>query len=259
MPAADGDFANPASPQPVIRTADDPAAETILAFLGIRIPGDVHGAWALHWQAGRRSIFRAVNVERKAGGLTTPYGPGGLDQALVLIDGHGGGRWYNFHEGSSRGQGRNYRHLLIQNTVEPLAIYQCNPEHARSDANLEVRNARHVSIYGLKGEYNETILWVRDSDHVFVFGYGGNASAFPGASLFRIERTPNFLLANLYDSPRLNAGSPTNFAGAAVDPRRWHMVEERAPDGEILRMAPLDRPVLYRRGRPAEAETGSKN
>ena len=53
-----GDFDDPAHPQPVVRTADDAKAETVVAFLGIRTLGDSSAAFCLHWQAGRRSIFR---------------------------------------------------------------------------------------------------------------------------------------------------------------------------------------------------------
>jgi len=46
------------------------------------------------------------------------------------------------------------------------------------------------------------------------------------------------------------SGSPEHFAGDGVDPRTWHMVEEFTADGKTVRTPPLDRPVLYRRGRP---------
>jgi len=213
-----GDFDEPKNPRPVVRTANDVKAETALAFLGIR----------------------TMKPSEAAGLYNYP---------LVVIDGHGGGRWYNFHQESSRGHGHNYRHLLIDGTSEPLHMYQCNPEHARSDANMELRNARNVSIYGVKGEYNQPIIWIRDCDHIRVLGCGGNAAAHEGHALFVIERTPNFLLANLVDSPRMPQGIPNIFfAGDGVDPRHWHMVLERTPAGNTILTQPLDRPVLYKRG-----------
>jgi len=46
-------------------------------------------------------------------------------------------------------------------------------------------------------------------------------------------------------------GSPANrFVGDGVDPGRWHMVIECAADGQLIATPPLDRPVLYKRGRP---------
>ena len=98
---------------------------------------------------------------------------------------------------------------------------------------MEIRGARHVSIYSVKGEYNRPILWIHDSDHIRMFGYGGNAAALPGKALFVVENVPNFLLANLVDSPRVSGvGTPDYFAGQGFDPDLWSMVEERAPSGE---------------------------
>jgi len=57
-------------------------------------------------------------------------------------------------------------------------------------------------------------------------------------------------LANLVDSPRFPSGRPeTFFAGDGVDPRQWFMVRETAPDGRQLHTDPLERPILYKRGR----------
>jgi len=259
-----GDFCDPAHPQPVVRTANDAQAETTIAFLGIRTLQESPAAYCLHWRTGRRSIFRDTNIVFSF--RARPQGPAQFLDAneakrlynhpVVRIDSHGGGRWYNFHQESSRGHGRGYRHLLISDTTEPLHMYQCNPEHARSDANLEMNKARHVSLYGVKGEYNQPIILVRDCDHVRIFGYGGNAAAHEDHALFVVERTDNFLLANLVDSPRMPQGiADTFFAGDGTNPRRWHMVRETTADGETVETPPLDRPVLYKRGSASEAPT----
>jgi len=261
-----GDFADPAHPQPVVRTADDAQAETTVAFLGIRTLRESSAAYCLHWRAGRRSIFRDTNIAFSF--RAPPQGPAQFleeseakrlyNHPIVRIDGYGGGRWYNFHQESSRGHGRDYRHLLINGTTEPLHMYQCNPEHARSDANLEISNSEYVSIYGVKGEYNQPMILARDSDHIRIFGYGGNAAAHEDHALFVVERTDNFLLANLVDSPRMPQGIPdTFFAGDGTDPRRWHMVRENTSAGETIATPPLDRPVLYKRGHASAAPTGA--
>ena len=218
---------------------------------------DSSAAYCLHWQAGRRSIFRDTNIvfsyRSPPQGLARSLDPSEIERLynhpLVRIDGHGGGRWYNFHQESSRGHGSDYRHLLIEGTTEPLHMYQCNPEHARSDANMEIRGAQHVSIYGVKGEYNQPIIWVRDCDHIRIFGYGGNAAARrrPGLVCDRADAERG--AGQLGRQPRMPQGIPdTDFAGDGVDPRRWHMVLERTPNGETILTPPLDRPVLYKRG-----------
>jgi hypothetical protein len=252
-----GDFHDPDNPRPVVQTADDREANTVVAFFGIRTLRDSQTAYCLNWQSGHNSIFRDTNIvfsfKAPAKGPARSLEPGIASRLynhpVVLIDGHGGGRWYNFHQESSRGHNINYRHLLINGTDEPLSMYQCNPEHARSDANLEIRGARNVTIYGIKGEYNQPIVWIRDSDNVRIFGYGGNAAAHKDHALFVVERTPNFLLANLVDSPRMPQGIPdTFFAGNGVDPRYWYMLREITTTGESVLTPPLDRPVLYKRG-----------
>ncbi|MFP4055991.1 MAG: glycosyl hydrolase family 28-related protein [Candidatus Brocadiia bacterium] len=251
----EGDFADPSAPQPLVRTADDRAAATVLAFCGLLAPYHVPGAYALEWRAGRRSIVRSVAfMRRPLYGFRRPPAhatPGELDAPFVAVRGNGGGRWYNFYGESYRHATRRFRHLAIEGTREPLAVYQCNAEHARADANLEMRAARGVALYGLKGEGNYPIVWARGCDQVRIFGYGGNAAAYEGTALFRIERTENFLVANAVDSPRLaGQGSDEHFAGRGVDPTRWHMIQELSPAGEMIPTRPMDRPVLYRRGQP---------
>lgn len=252
---AEGDFADPKRPRPIVGTVDDAAAETVMAFCGILCPRHVPGAYAMEWRAGRRSVVRSCLFMRRSlyGFSRPPEGAGSQPPvtSTVRIRGNGGGRWYNFEGAARTPQVDDYRHLLIEGT-EPLHVYQLNVEYARSDAEMEIRGARYVSIYGLKGEYNEPILWIRDCDHVRVFGYGGNAAAFPGKSLFVIERTPNVLLANVVDHPRLSGkGSPNESPGIGVDPDRWHMIIERPPGGgDAIQTRPMDRPVLYKRGEP---------
>jgi len=257
--APGGDFADSKKPAPVVQTPNDAEAETILANCGIMAFYDVPASYCLLWQSGRKSIYLNVNVviELRQPANASKSGAGSAtttDKPLVVISGVGGGRWYTFFQESWQRQGPNYRHLLVDGTTQPLAFYQCNPEHARSDANMEIRGAQNVSLYGVKGEYNQPILWIRDSDNVRVFGYGGNAAAWPGKALFVVERTPNFLLANLVDTPRgPESGSPASFAGQGTDPKKWSMVEERA-GGEAppIVTRPLDRPVLYMRGAPSD-------
>ena len=232
-----GDFADPKTPKPVVQTADDADARTVVANLGIS--SGVAGAYCLSWRAGRHSIYRAVEswVSRPRK-VTDDMAL--LDHPQTVVSGNGGGRWYNFHA-DHRGTPRpNYRHLLIQGTAEPLAFYQNNPEHSGGKINMEICGAKNVSIYGLKGESPTPILLVRDSDHIHLFGYGGNAIPPKGESLVVVERTPNFLIANLVDRPM----------GVRGDPTSWHALIETTPDGRTIKLPPLERPVLYKRGRP---------
>lgn len=234
-------FRDAAKPQPVVATADDRNATTVLAFVGISTGQSVSGAYALDWRAGRNSMYRSANIQFPRGRDVR------LNEPLVLVTGNGGGRWYNFFQESWQGQGSDYRHLLVSGTSEPLHFYQCNPEHSRSAANMEIRGAKDVSLYGLKSEGNQPILLVRDSNQIRMFGYGGNASARPGTTLFKFVNTPDFLAANLITNMRFAGGAEDFFGGIGVNPLLWSMLSEQAPDGSVFVTKPLERPVLVRR------------
>lgn len=247
---AEGYFTDNAHPRPVLETADTKYGQTVMAFCGIYVPYEVPGAYALKWCSGRDSICRDV------GYMLMPavgYGariPGHAPRItpFVKVCGNGGGKWYNFELGKGLAD-PGYRQILVEGTSEPLSFYHCCPEGARSEANMEIRNAQNVSLYGVKGEGNTYILWIRDCDHIGVFGYGGNASAREGDALFRIEDTPNFVMANIVDHP-MPKGKKAIRGAVGTDPEKYHMIIEQAPDAKIVKTLPLDRPVLYRRGNP---------
>jgi hypothetical protein len=233
-----GDFQNQSAPQPVIQTADTPQGGTILASLGIFVPRAKTGAYALSWRTGLRSVLRGVNfyyrpLRLKRTKLERAYKK---NFPLIVIAGHGGGKWYNFFQESRFGQGKQYRHILVKGTRTPLAFYQCNPEHAGSEADMEIRNAANVSIYGLKSEEISPALWIKNSNYVNVFGYGGNAAPLPGGTLFRIDDSADFRIANAVDTFWLSKNRTA--------PDKWHMIIERFK-GNIIKTDPLERPVLY--------------
>ena len=122
----------------------------------------------------------------------------------TVVTGNGGGRWYNYYDNLNREYMPAYRHPLInEESHEPLRIYQCNPEHARSESNMEIRNASNVTLYGVKGEGNYPIVLIRHSDNIRMMGYGGNAPPWHHTSLILVENSTNILLANIFDSVRI--------------------------------------------------------
>ncbi len=244
----EGFFTDAKQPRPVIQTADAADAETVMSFCGVYVPREVPGAYALQWRAGARSFVRDVQLLLMPG---VGYGKRGPDHAprtspLVVVTGNGGGRWYNFELGVGQAS-PGYRHILIDGTHEKLAFYQCCPEGVRSEANMEIRNSRNVSIYGFKGEGNTYMVWMKDSADVRVFGYGGNASGRPEDTLFRVERCEDFLLAGMVDHP-MEQGHAAIRGAVGTDPERWHMVIETTEAGETVRTGSLVRPILYQRG-----------
>lgn len=231
-------FADARNPLPLVRTADAADAETVLAFLGLYATSDVRGATALHWRSRGRSVFRSVEIR-----VPTQQAP------PVLITGHGGGNWYNYR--ASRGPSvPDYRHLLVDAAQGPLRFYQFSPQHATSDFASEFRSSRRISVFGAKYEGNQPMLAIRDCDHIRLFGHGGNAKGLPGNTLYLVERTPNFLLANGVDGPTKIGSRSLSHPDGSTDPRHWHMLIERLEDGSELKLPPLERPVLYVRGTP---------
>jgi len=71
-----------------------------------------------------------------------------------------------------------------------------------------------------------------------------------GGSLYIIERTPNLLLANCLEGPTgIRKGPGKVGDGDTTDPRTWHMIVERPAQGREIKTPPMERPVLYQRGR----------
>ncbi len=236
---AEGDFSHPSVPRPIVQSAAEKNADTILAFLEIFVPVKPTGAFALDWRSGGNSIIRDVNFS---------YGVLRDDMRkkikyqksfpLVTVTQTGGGKWYNFNHGSKKHHGPGYRHILVQGVSGPLSFYQCCPQHASSEANMEIRGSKHVSIFGLKGESRDSpILLVKNSDYINVYGYGGNAHPKEGQSLFLVEDTNNFLIVNAVDTP---ASFKTKEDGGP-----WHMIIEKRGD-KLIRTMPFDRPVMYK-------------
>lgn len=253
----DGEFADPAHPSPLIRTANDAHAGTVLAFCGLFAANDLPGVQALDWRCGGRSVFRAVEIcEQPIDGFVLkkrsqrkPIVP--RQSPLVLVTGHGGGNWYNFRGESAWNHGPGYRHLLIEKTAGPLNFYQCSPQHVVSDCAVELRHAEHVSFFGTKYEGNAPMLKAVDCDHLRSFGHGGNGKPLEGSALFLVARTPNFLLANVLEGPtRIVPGPHRLGQGDSTDPRAWSIIIERPDSDRIIKTLPMERPVVYRRGSP---------
>ncbi len=231
-------FRDAGAPNPLVDTADAAGATTVLARLELR--SVIPGAYLLRWRAGSRSVVRDVNFRRWPPAGKVP-GPS------VLVEGGGGGRWFNFFEGDTL-SGEGYRHLLVRSTRQPLTIYMFNPEHSRDEVMTEFVNARDVTIYALKGETHQIgnresgtrpLVRVKDSDGFRIFGSGGILGVAAGWTpyVFRFENCRNVLIAN--------AGHQSIFPYFA-DLKTWSVLVDRAGEKEIS-IPGGDFFVLYKR------------
>ena len=235
-------FTDSAAPSPLVDTADDAGAETAIARMQLRAV--IPGAYALRWRAGANSFVRDVDFRRwpPAGNLLGPY---------VLVEGSGGGRWFNFvqHETMS---GAGYRHLLVRSTRQPLTFYMFNPEHARGEVMTEFLDTRNVTIYALKAETIEIgnqaagtrpLIRLKDSRGFRLFGAGGICGAAEGSTpyIYRIENSDDFLFANV--------AHQIDFSYFA-DPRKWSAVSEGRGENEVTTPG-NEFPVVYKRSQAA--------
>mmetsp|Transcript_16975 Transcript_16975/g.18899 ORF Transcript_16975/g.18899 Transcript_16975/m.18899 type:complete len:535 (+) Transcript_16975:138-1742(+) len=252
-------------------------SQNIIAFLSVKTYQHLKTDYAIHWLAkSDQSIYRQAHTDRakecwelmdilkikvpckNATNITVP---------LNFVS--GSGRFYNFYQENWQYQDPGSRHLQLVNASN-IRCYQCNTEHGRGDTNFEISNSHHIDIYGVKSEGNFPVLWIKDSNFVSVYGYGGNAAALPNnthyppgysmiaPTLFRVENTPNYLLANLWDYGRIDGGNWFTFPGIGVNPKLWNIAVDINNGDEIVPACPsphkgelftcvLDRPVVMKR------------
>lgn len=213
-------FADVNEPSPLIDTVDDAAAGTMVAMLRVHLPVTDPSVYAWRWRAGRDSVVRNVYPSRS---LWHPNAPA-MNFAMARIEGNGGGRWYTQTFLGGWSQGPDFRFLLVNGTRQPLRFYHLQAQFGRGNAMIEMRNAANVDIYSMKSEGDFTLLWLRDSHAVRVWGHNGLNMAAPGWAIFRLERCRDVTLTNLQPT----VGQVGHYIGHLVnyDPRRWFILSD---------------------------------
>jgi len=219
MQGADA-YSNPTEPQPLIDTVDDPDARTMAAMLRLEVPVLNPCVYAIRWLAGRDSVVQNVYPSRP---LWHPDAPV-MNHPMIRIEGSGGGRWYTQTYLGGWSQGPDFRNLLVAGTREPLCFYHLQPQFARSNAMIGMRDARNVEIYSMKAEGDFTMLWLRHCERVRLFGFNGMLLPAPGWALIRVDDSRDILLANIHPMmPRIGyyTGHLINY-----DPRTWYILTD---------------------------------
>ena len=213
-------FADPGNPRPLVETVDDPSARSMLAMVKLELPVLNPSVYAIHWRAGQDSVVRNVYPIRTAWHPNAPA----IGQPMILIDGNGGGRWYTQTLLGWWSQGPDYRHLMVRGTREPLRFYHLQPQHARSEFMAELVNVENVDIFSMKAEGSYGLLDLKDSRHVRIFGYSGNASLRPGWALFRLEHVKDVILGGIY--PQIGRPGSVSALHIGYDPRGWEILRD---------------------------------
>ncbi len=233
-----GEFADASNPAPLLIAPNDAKATCVAAFFQLWC--STNAAYAIHWQAGANSIVRNVRTKPLRGSRTGP-----ATHPLILIEGHGGGRWYNATMHHKFDQGPDHRHVLVRGTRERLAFYMLNSEHSGADTMVEFNDVRNLDIFAVKtetlgagGPKAMTPFLIRNSSDFRIFGHGGNGCPAAGEPMYRIENCSNFVLTN-FGYQRFEA---------CANPSTWPFVEEIGRDGQRTTTPGSECFVLYQRG-----------
>ncbi|MFA6173374.1 MAG: glycosyl hydrolase family 28-related protein [Kiritimatiellales bacterium] len=154
------------------------------------------------------------------------------DWPLYRVHGHGAGGWYPFYALDGRLHGPNRRRILVENTGGPFSVYHAHLQYSCGQAEMEIKNARNVAVYGIKNEGYSTILRVSDSSNILVIGYGG-PGAPTEAGKFVIRSSKDVTLVNLINDFKARIG-------------KLSVVRAELPDDRLIDSGPDERPVLFR-------------
>lgn len=222
-----GMFSDPDNPLPLIETVADKNAETQLGFLKLLVPVRNPCVYALRWRAGRNSVVRNVYPIREP---SHPHGVA-MGHPMVKIDHTGGGKWFNNVLLHWWDQSPSYRHLLIENTTEPLVFYMLEPQHGRSEFMVEIKNASNVDVFSIKSECDFNIVKMDNCSNIRIFGYAGNGMPHRDYALFNVINCSDFLLANI--NPQHKAPGHYGALGIAHNPDSWFILHHTGVQGEV--------------------------
>jgi len=209
--------------RPLVQTADDADAETVIAFMGFRIncerPEEKDPQTTLHyavkWMCGDKSIWRfnyvlpQMIVEYEPG---KKYNAAWLEHPAVLVSGNGGGRWYNFFY-ENFWPGHPYQRLCgellpkapfikISGAGGNNRFYHFLLQHMKGDNryHIEVENAAAVSIHGIKVEPFANFLKATNTDRVEIHGFGGGLNRwYPDIAMMLFEDCREVMVTSYAD------------------------------------------------------------
>ncbi len=150
------------NPAVMLRTMDSATASPKLSFMRVQYrtdpPYDYHHAVIIR---SGKTVFLDTLVRPVLNNSTVNLAP----NRRMIMTGNAGGKFYGLALGGNenRIQHPDYRHLLIENTFNPLLIYGANPEdHVFNNGQLgwgmEIKNSRNVAFLGTKTENHNTLI-----------------------------------------------------------------------------------------------------
>lgn len=166
---------NPTAEIPLLTTVSDAEATTKMADLKLGYVQDVlANDWfnSFNWKAGAKSLSRDIWIR-----YTGPAKSATQPRADMVFSGNGGGRHYGVHGAApaARDNAANqFQRLRVENTTQPLAIYNANPEDALDKPQMLITGSSNVIFYGAKAE--DRYGWgFKNSSNCAIIGVGGRA------------------------------------------------------------------------------------
>lgn len=248
---AGGDFTVVTAPKYCIETTNGADDRVVLSQLGIYSPQAQGGSGAIKWRCGDRSMWFNVrpgqfNISGFVGDTVEKRAP-----ALLISGPNAGGRFWGVTEILSLSQfSTTYAIIKVENTVLPLRLMGCNPEHAdRGKANVWITNSSNVHIIATKWESDHdtsgdnAAVYAENSSNFSILGTGGiyenaidDATDSPPAN-FEIDLCNNFLISSIMDR-----------SNATLDYADTISVTEQVSPGVYVHTEKLHRPFEYSRG-----------
>lgn len=220
-------FTDPDHPLPLIETVADKDATTMIGFVKLLVPVRNPCVYALCWRAGRNSVVRNVYPIRES---SHPHATA-MGHPMVKIENTGGGKWFDNVLLHWWDQGPSYRHLLVENTTEPLAFYMLEPQHGRSQYMVELKNAKNIDVFAMKSECDFGVMKIDECTNFRLFGYAGNGMPHRDYSLFTVLNSSDFIIANI--NPQHKGPGHYGALGISHDPSTWNILNHSSPSGEV--------------------------
>lgn len=253
----------PSTDAPVLRTVDDADAAIVLADFNVFTPARAFSGtflpmvYALHWRAGRNAVQRDVWYHYAFG---NPH-----RRKMVRVTDSGGGRWWGtlghgaypprWANGSGGSSWSFYdaddnlvlspesRLYSIEGTSEPFVLYSFHAQHTLPPrgAQVEITDAEHITVYGIKqesaatGAHIEAVIhdnvaedvpiWLAmsGSDDVTFLSYESLSEMAEGRGVFEFVDSTNVTVAMMGRRDRT----------PAVPESRWYFVKSTDGAGDV--------------------------
>ena len=202
----------------MITTVEDKDATTTLSFILLETNlAYTKDLTRVTWKAGKNSIYRDMMIGGY--GVTTASS---TEHYMLHIKGlTAGGKFYAFAtENNTLAElthHTNYRHVLVDGTIDPIYFYGLNVERIYSGVQTEIRNSSNVEIFYLKSEattgQSSTPLFINNSNNIALYGLTG-----------KIDLTSGYEWVRLKDSDNILATCMKDFNGASG--KAWNAIEE---------------------------------